>query len=135
MQKLPLPSKIPGYAHVFYKKGALEIFAILTVKHLCQDLFLIKLQVKNTFFTEHLRATASRIKKIELKRSYTTFEKRNLTLCNLDRRFNDASSRPINAKNSGVIYSYLHVVCLVVGDTISRGIDLIDRLNRLIDKN
>ena len=68
---------------VFYEKDVLRNFAKLTEKHLCQGLFLIKLQTqafnfikketvaqvfsyevrkmsKNTFFTEHLRTTASR---------------------------------------------------------------------------
>ena len=47
------------------RKGVPRNFAKLTGKHLCQSLFLIKLQAeakeifKNTLFTEHLRTTAS----------------------------------------------------------------------------
>ena len=67
---------------VFCKKGVLRNLVKFTGKHLCQSLFQIKLQAsglqlikketlaqvffcefceisKNTFFTEHLRATAS----------------------------------------------------------------------------
>ena len=52
---------------VFSKKDVLENFAKHTGKHFCQSLFLIKLPCevceifKNTFFTEHLRVTASGI--------------------------------------------------------------------------
>ena len=49
---------------VFYKKGVLKNFAKFTGKHLCRNLFLIKLKAfskisKNIFFTEHLRMAAS----------------------------------------------------------------------------
>ena len=66
---------------VFYKKGVLKNLAKFTGKKLCQSLFLIKLQdnfikketlaqgfscefyeiFKNTFFTEHLQTTASKV--------------------------------------------------------------------------
>ena len=45
------------------RKGLLINFAKFTEKHLCQSLFLIKLQA-STFFTEHLWATASVFKKV-----------------------------------------------------------------------
>ena len=48
------------------RKGVGRTFTKFTGKHLCQSLFLIKLQAceisKNSFFTEHLRATASVLK-------------------------------------------------------------------------
>ena len=48
------------------RKGVGRTFAKFTGKHLCRSLFLIKLQAcqisKNSFFTEHLRATASVLK-------------------------------------------------------------------------
>ena len=57
----------------FYKKGIFTNFAKFTGKHLCQSVFLNKVALaqvfpgvfcknsKNTFFTEHLRTTASRL--------------------------------------------------------------------------
>ena len=47
---------------VFYRKSCSWKFAILTGKHLCWSLFLIKglmVIVKNTYFEEHLRTAAS----------------------------------------------------------------------------
>ena len=41
------------------KKGALRNFAKLTGKHICQSLFFNKVEIsRNTFFTEHVWATA-----------------------------------------------------------------------------
>ena len=45
----------------YIEKSVLKIFAKFTGKHLCQSLFLIKLQAclfEKNYFTEHLRATA-----------------------------------------------------------------------------
>ena len=48
---------------VFYKKKLFfKNFAKFTGKHLCQNLFLIKLQAWDTFFTEYLRTSASKEK-------------------------------------------------------------------------
>ena len=47
-----------NHPEVFYKKIVLKNFAKFTEKHLCQSLFLKKLQVSGVF-TEHLWATAS----------------------------------------------------------------------------
>ena len=49
---------------VFYKKGTLKNFAKFTGKHLCQSLFFNKVagllaELQNTFFIDHLWATAS----------------------------------------------------------------------------
>ena len=66
---------------MFCRKCAYKNFAKFTVKHLCQSLFLIKLQTgglfsceffeifKNTVFTEHLRSTAFGNIEETLKRS------------------------------------------------------------------
>ena len=59
---------ISRHPEVFCKRGVLKNFAKLTGKHLCQSLLLNKVAglacefceiFKNTFFIEHLRATAS----------------------------------------------------------------------------
>ena len=59
--KISLPQKQSPKS--FYKKAAPESFAIVTGKHPCWSLFSIKLNAcqifKSTFFTEHLRMTAS----------------------------------------------------------------------------
>ena len=81
IQRVVLALDRSSHRRCSLKKGGLGIFAKFTGKHLCQSLFLIKLQVeacnfikkealaqvffcefceisKNTFFTEHLRETA-----------------------------------------------------------------------------
>ena len=82
---------------VLYKKGAPRNFAKFTGKHLCQSLFLIELQTglqhfkketlaqavsceyceisKNTFFTEHLWATASGLQKFAVGKKKTAANK------------------------------------------------------------
>ena len=82
IQRVVLALDRSSHRQCSVKKGVLGIFAKFTGKHPCQSLFLIKLQVeacnfikketlaqvfscefceisKNTFFTEHLRETAS----------------------------------------------------------------------------
>ena len=61
------------------RKGVLRNFAKFTGKHLCQSLFLIKLQAKNTFFTEHLQATTSESKVCSVIKIFTAV-KSNLVL-------------------------------------------------------
>ena len=82
---------------VFHKKGVLKNFAKSTGAHLCFILFLIKLLAfsgkhwcfpgnfakifKNTFFTEHLRVTASIFQTLsigESKHFYWNFESQSL---------------------------------------------------------
>ena len=56
---------------VFLKNSVLRNSAKFTGKHLCQRLFLIKLQALGTFLTEQPRTTASYcLKFLEIKRSW-----------------------------------------------------------------
>ena len=63
------------------KKGILKNFAKFTGKHLCQSLFFIFWRnFKNTFFTKHLRGTASVICNIFLSTSSLACSRRTRTL-------------------------------------------------------
>ena len=48
-----------GHLEVFNKKGVYKNFSKFTGKHLCQSLFLIKLQAGDEVFIEHLRKAVS----------------------------------------------------------------------------
>ena len=55
-------------SQMFFKIGALQRFALFTGKHLCWNLFLIKLQTFNTYFERTPLVTASRSCKVQIKR-------------------------------------------------------------------
>ena len=50
------------FCEVSVRKDVLRKLAKVTGKHLCQSLFLNKVAGSGTFFTEHLRMTASELR-------------------------------------------------------------------------